>query len=446
MAEGGLTSLPVPDYMFDEHTFAGGGIVAFDAGGDARAERIKALMAIERMGGPKGRAAMKELNQLTGITRGASEGPTLGGKSLADIDIASRAANEASGQVPFFHGLNGQPNPDLYNYVAPQDLKLPTPAPASAPPPAQKAATSLMLPPGQGVLKAPQSTPAAAPRPRVDFAARARDVVKAAAAKPEAKTEATATPALTGDALIEQRKKDFAEAYKMPEYKGTSAEDKAARKKEDFWSAMAQAGFGMMAGTSQNALTNIGEGLKAAMPTMQASLKERRADEKEERKEEFASLLAQAGVKGKAYEFGIDQFDKQTKAKQEMTLAQMGIDARAAEGVLDRKAQLAGYAMQRDAPTAGMKDYRFYMSLSPEGRKEYLRLNPPYNPMTGFAGANTALSAAQTALQQAKMTGTPADVSAAQARVTQLMSMQESMLPGGGNPAGAVPAASYFAK
>ena len=38
MAEGGLTSLPVPDYMFDEQTFAGGGIVAFAKGDKVEAD------------------------------------------------------------------------------------------------------------------------------------------------------------------------------------------------------------------------------------------------------------------------------------------------------------------------------------------------------------------------------------------------------------------------
>ena len=52
--------------------------------------------------------------------------------------------------------------------------------------------------------------------------------------------------------------------------------------------------------------------------------------------------------------------------------------------------------------------------------------------MTGFPGINTALGAAETALLQAKMNGTPADIQAAQARVTQLQAMQNSMLPGGG--------------
>ena len=39
MAEGGLTSLPVPDYMFDEQTFAGGGIVAFAKGSPGEVEQ-----------------------------------------------------------------------------------------------------------------------------------------------------------------------------------------------------------------------------------------------------------------------------------------------------------------------------------------------------------------------------------------------------------------------
>jgi hypothetical protein len=47
----------------------------------------------------------------------------------------------------------------------------------------------------------------------------------------------------------------------------------AANKKENFWNTMAQAGFGMMAGTSPNALTNIGAGLSAALPGMAAANK-----------------------------------------------------------------------------------------------------------------------------------------------------------------------------
>jgi hypothetical protein len=104
--------------------------------------------------------------------------------------------------------------------------------------------------------------------------------------------------------------KQFLEANKLPEYKGTSAEEKAARKSEDLWSALAQIGFGMAAGDSPYALTNIGKGAAAAMPGMQASLKERRADDKEDLKQQYAYQLAQAGVKGKAYEFSMTQFDK----------------------------------------------------------------------------------------------------------------------------------------
>jgi len=42
MAGGGLTTLPVPDYMFDEQTFANGGIVAFSEGGQKGAADAKA--------------------------------------------------------------------------------------------------------------------------------------------------------------------------------------------------------------------------------------------------------------------------------------------------------------------------------------------------------------------------------------------------------------------
>jgi hypothetical protein len=153
MAEGGLTALPLPDDMYNEESFAGGGIVAF-AGGrkvDAKAEQIKALMSV--MSNPRASfedrmAARAELNRLESTTgpglsglldrldettgafgnpmaygwpertadavlaanlreadaaRGtdASGGMSLRSPELAAIDAASRIKNEAAGRVPF---------------------------------------------------------------------------------------------------------------------------------------------------------------------------------------------------------------------------------------------------------------------------------------------------------------------------------------------------------
>jgi hypothetical protein len=98
--------------------------------------------------------------------------------------------------------------------------------------------------------------------------------------------------------------KNFDEILKMmgpaPKFAGMSAEEKAAKKNDDLYSTLAQIGFGMAAGKSQNALSNIGEGAAAAMPGMQAALKERRADEKEERQAQFEQDKTEYGARGTA--------------------------------------------------------------------------------------------------------------------------------------------------
>ena len=166
----------------------------------------------------------------------------------------------------------------------------------------------------------------------------------AATTRPTASTPAAGTtPEMSDEELVAKRNKDFAEANKLPEYKGTSAEEKAARKNQDLWSALAQIGFGMAAGESPNALTNIGKAAAAAMPGMQASLKERRADEKEDLKQQYAYQLAQAGVKGKAYEFSMTQFDKLKDNRfREKTLAETIRHNQEVEKLQGRQVALSG--------------------------------------------------------------------------------------------------------
>ena len=330
MAEGGLTSLPVPDYMFDEQTFAGGGIVAFRTGDAVEGDGFFNRVRNRDFTGRNKELTEDELRILREklragrLSKNSGDGVNLLAK-LNEPYEGRRGMDLMASLLPDFTG-NKDIIPVEPTMVSPVTPEVRMPQFDIAPKEAPAVAPVVPPPPAAPVVRAPRTNITDIIR----SAAKAKNV-PTPTARPDLPTDvagaAGVAPALTGEALIEQRKKDYAEAYKMPEYKGTSAEDKAARKKEDFWSAMAQAGFGMMAGTSQNALTNIGEGLKAAMPTMQAALKERRADEKEERKEEFAYRLAQSGVKGKAYEFGVEQFDKLRKSEQDRALAQLQVDA-----------------------------------------------------------------------------------------------------------------------
>jgi len=106
-----------------------------------------------------------------------------------------------------------------------------------------------------------------------------------------------------------QNQEAYKLASKLPAPPGTSAEDRDARRQEDLWSMLAQIGFNTMAGTSQFGLENLGKGAAAAMPAMQEAIKSRRADDKEDLKQQYAFKLAEAGVSGKAFEYAMNRDD-----------------------------------------------------------------------------------------------------------------------------------------
>ena len=218
------------------------------------------------------------------------------------------------------------PEDDLYGTLPQFDV-----AGGSKPTPAARALAAIAAgrtPPTTSTGRTPIGASTATTTPRTSLADIARSAATAKnvptpTTRPNLPTDAAAAPEMSDEELRAKRNKDFLEANKIPEYKGASAEEKAARKNEDLWTSLAQIGFGMAAGKSQNALSNIGEAAAAAMPGMQASLKERRADDKEELKQKYAYELAKAGVTGKAYEFSINQFDKlKDNRYRESTLAE----------------------------------------------------------------------------------------------------------------------------
>jgi hypothetical protein len=299
MAGGGLTTLPVPDDMFDEHTFAGGGIVAFSTGNE--------------VGGYTYQDASRGINSSDPATRAMAAAwmrdyQTKQSKPYVAPDLPP--ATENTNRLAGMYAAATDPNAtDQQKNEARQAIY--ANANSQAQPEVITPAVAPVVPP----------PPATAPRPRVDFAARARDVAKAKnvptpTARPDLPTDAAtaATPVETLESAAARLKGLYGET---PTPDKTSAEDRAARKKEDLYSALAQAGFGMMAGTSQNALTNIGEGLKAAMPTMQASLKERRADEKEERAQAFAAKIAAHTDNVSAVNAGYTMYHNASKDKQD---------------------------------------------------------------------------------------------------------------------------------
>jgi hypothetical protein len=135
------------------------------------------------------------------------------------------------------------------------------------------------------------------------------------------------------------------EAGKLPEFQRTSAEELAARKNEDLYSILAQIGFGMAAGESPNALTNIGKAAAAAMPAMQAAAKERRADTKEERNREFDYLAKAAGIRGDNFKSAYTIFSSMEDREQRAYLEKLRIKAQEKENRLNREVQREGQAI-----------------------------------------------------------------------------------------------------
>jgi len=120
-----------------------------------------------------------------------------------------------------------------------------------------------------------------------------------------------------------QNQEAYKLASKLPAPPGTSAEDRDARRQEDLWSMLAQIGFGTAAGTSQFGLENLGKGASAAMPAMQEAMKNRRADDREDRKLEFESLLSQRKERGEGFDSSMREFGRLDDKRQALTIAKL---------------------------------------------------------------------------------------------------------------------------
>jgi hypothetical protein len=123
-----------------------------------------------------------------------------------------------------------------------------------------------------------------------------------------------------------------------------TAEEKADQKNQDLWSALAQIGFGMAAGESPNALVNISKAASAAIPGIQEAIKQRRADDKEDLKQQLTYEMSKWGMKKDAYLEAVKRIDDMTKNElsKATTLAQ--IVSREKESAADRIVQLSGQA------------------------------------------------------------------------------------------------------
>jgi len=305
MAGGGLTTLPLPDDMYDEQSFAGGGIVAFASGGQYE-EQIKGLR--ENIKNPKfsyaeKQRATQELTRLLALPK-SSGNIGLSGKALTSLDAASRAANVAAGYYDNTKGVN----PDVYNYVAAQDLNIPRTTiprtqgiPFPTPSTSSPAAPAAVVPPPPPAVLRPRAPvgPSTATTPDDDYG-----LPKA----PEAFDQT----------------KNFDEILKMmgPAPKSTrmSAEEQAAQRNDDIGMALLSAASAGLSGGSKTFLGALGDAGKGAMPALTESAKERKARDREERQADFDQAKTEYGARGTAA--AATRAEKSEAQKYGLTLAQ----------------------------------------------------------------------------------------------------------------------------
>ncbi|CAB4190298.1 hypothetical protein UFOVP1193_50 [uncultured Caudovirales phage] len=228
---------------------------------------------------------------------------------------------------------------------------------------------------------------AAAPRPRVPGTL---------TTKPKADADTTAPAAKTP--TIQDLQKKFDETGKLPDFKKLSAEERAAQKNEDLWSTVLDFSARLLSGKNQNALTNAGEAAAGAMPGMQAALKERRADEKDERKQEFDYLVKAQGVKGDNLKAAYSVFNNMADREQRETLEDMRIKAQASEGRFNRENQLAAAGISANALPPDVRTLE-YLKMHPEAEALYNRVEAAKNPL-GLLRAQSDITTAEAAIDR----------------------------------------------
>lgn len=310
-ADGGLMSIPVPDALFDEPnedaaSYAPGGIVAFDDGGEVRhylsggevqiqdlQNQISQLTAMQGQPmGMAGGAIPSRIAALQDEIASIRNAPVLASQAQATLN--NNAQVGMAGRSTYLAGIrNAQalaaPTPGLAGTYDPSSSTLgaavssiptgppDTPAasglpgaPVPSPPntPAPGAGVSLGTPstaPSGGLAKAlaaMQTPTTRAPTPDSPFANMSTDIGEQMA------QEQKYTP--TSDVAAKAAQDYFA--------KQLSPEEQDKNKQHDLWSTLAQIGFGMAASKSPYALQAAGEAGAAAVPQMEKLNEQRRQE------------------------------------------------------------------------------------------------------------------------------------------------------------------------
>ena len=238
-ADGGLLSLSVPESMYNEDSFAGGGIVAFDRGGEVPGYAAGEFMGFDMYGSSEPAMPRRELIDLMTLQELQEYNRTKKIPARLQEIVGERAVSG----TPILGGGFYAPPARPKEIVQEQSKAAPGPSAAGSPEAAVAKAVA-------GQEPAPST-------------------------KPDLKTFLTEMQGLGPQGKdYEQLEKDVL----------AEREKRAADKSEAGWMRLAEAGLGIAAGTSPYALVNIGKGAAEALKGYAADLKDQKKLDREDRK------------------------------------------------------------------------------------------------------------------------------------------------------------------
>ena len=310
-AKGGLDDLPLPDTMFDEPTnggfddgYSGGGMVAFDDGGDVTLEALRARVRAARSA-EEYETAKAALDEYKGTVIARRRGKAItdfltGNTGVSPRDIWNKYAYYDQTTSPKLDLSKPQMDMGTTQPVTPEQMRaafnLPPPAPM---PPAMNMGTTQPVTPEQmraalnlpaPNTQTPPATPTAAPTGVRSAAPRAapRPVAGGLGAiAPTAPTAPAAPESAPANTL-----EDSVNLYKklVGADEGSPARDKLRQSLADImspdaegkakddakWMALAQIGASLAASKSPYFLQAAGEAMQGAIPGVAAARKERK--------------------------------------------------------------------------------------------------------------------------------------------------------------------------
>lgn len=312
-AQPGIAQLPVREDMFNEESYASGGIVAFADGGStgfrlAGAENPLSMMGVSG-------DLLARINELK------KNNPWMTEEALKAKIASEAAAPQMSAAEKKMY--EGRPAPTPLNYDRPTVKQI---SEAAVPP----LASTTVARPQTGI-----ATPAVAPMDRVSYVA----------------------PADLSAGYDENLRPEVSAQEAMAKYQGlmgtdvgrekvkerlAGMESKAAKEEERApWMALAEAGLGIAGGKSQFALQNIAEGGTKGLKSY-AEAKDR-LNKAEERRFEMESKIAQAerAEQAAAATYGLQSEEAARAGREANRLAKLGykasLESDKAKGEFDAK-------------------------------------------------------------------------------------------------------------